>query len=379
MYSLGTNFFPEDKDAMVGYMEAVTGIGLILGPILGSALYSLGGYVFIFYSFGTLFIGCSTLIRGVFPSYVDNLRNDMATDTISCKSPQKLDKIDDFQSADKLGNLRPDSPTEILIEDDEIETRLNIGTFELLKYPQFTFAALSGTIGYALYGFMEPVLAVRVKEFHLSQVQVGLFFVVMPSTYIPTSVLVQQVPNGIHKRVLLICASLAAFVANLFVGPSELFDFPNSIVLMIIGQAMRGVTDPFTLVPCLPEMIESVLPHYPPNAECEINNLSSGIFNMFLGLGQILGPMLGAELTRMYGFRSCCDIWAVICLIYSISFYVFANGKQAFRSSKWKSYDEAEGGDIPVEVCQVDKFTHYSNYSFELTNNRSIMQSSTVY
>lgn len=44
----------------------------------------------------------------------------------------------------------------------------SIGTFELLKYPQFTFAALSGTLGYFLYGFMEPILAFRVKEFELS-------------------------------------------------------------------------------------------------------------------------------------------------------------------------------------------------------------------
>lgn len=143
---------------------------------------------------------------------------------------------------------------------------------------------------------------------------------------------------------------------------------------------MRGITDPFTLVPCLPEMIESVLPFYPPNAECEINNLSSGIFNMFLGIGQILGPMLGAELTRAYGFRSCCDIMAVICLIYSIMYYLFANGKAAFRSSKWKNYEDV-GNDIAIEVCQVDKFTHYSYESkdFDLKNDRSIMQSSTVY
>lgn len=110
MFSLGTNFFPEDKDAMVGYMEAVTGIGLILGPIIGSTLYSLGGYVFIFYSFGSIFVACSTCIRSVFPSYVDNTRNDIATDTISCKSPVKLEKDDTYQSADKLGNLRPDTP-----------------------------------------------------------------------------------------------------------------------------------------------------------------------------------------------------------------------------------------------------------------------------
>ena len=56
MYSVSTNFFPNNKDAMMGYIEAVTGIGLILGPLFGSVLYSIGGYNFIFYSFGFMFI-----------------------------------------------------------------------------------------------------------------------------------------------------------------------------------------------------------------------------------------------------------------------------------------------------------------------------------
>ena len=95
-----------------------------------------------------------------------------------------------------------------------------ITTCELLSYPKFTFAACSGTLGYFLYGFMEPVLAFRVKSFNLSQVQVGLFFVIMPIFYIPTSIYVQNVPNGVEKRAIIIVTAFLLFFANLFVGPS---------------------------------------------------------------------------------------------------------------------------------------------------------------
>jgi MFS family permease len=71
MYSICTNFFPEDKDAMVGYIEAVTGVGLILGPLIGSGLYAIGGYNFIFFSFGGLFIFLNFWIPCIFPSRVD--------------------------------------------------------------------------------------------------------------------------------------------------------------------------------------------------------------------------------------------------------------------------------------------------------------------
>ena len=57
-------------------------------------------------------------------------------------------------------------------------------------YPKFLFACLSATLGYFLYGFMEPVLAVRVGEFGLSQAEIGIFFILMPIFYIPTSIYV---------------------------------------------------------------------------------------------------------------------------------------------------------------------------------------------
>lgn len=90
MYSICTNFFPEDKDAMVGYIEAVTGVGLILGPLIGSALYSLGGYVFIFYSFGSLFVLSSFFIKLVFKRDVDGagFQNDARSSGVVTNSYQ---------------------------------------------------------------------------------------------------------------------------------------------------------------------------------------------------------------------------------------------------------------------------------------------------
>jgi DHA1 family multidrug resistance protein-like MFS transporter len=73
MYSISTNFFPDHKDAMVGYIEAVTGVGLIMGPLIGSGLYALGGYLFIFYAFGSLFIVFSFFIKSIFDDSIDTM------------------------------------------------------------------------------------------------------------------------------------------------------------------------------------------------------------------------------------------------------------------------------------------------------------------
>ena len=54
--------------------------------------------------------------------------------------------------------------------DEECATNQHssIGFLELLSYPKFFMAAASGTLGYFLYGFMEPILAFRVEQFDMT-------------------------------------------------------------------------------------------------------------------------------------------------------------------------------------------------------------------
>jgi hypothetical protein len=57
----------------------------------------------------------------------------------------------------------------------------------------------------------------------------------MPIFYIPMSIMVQKIPNGIEKRAILIVATFLGFIANLCVGPSQIFDLPNTIWMMAVG------------------------------------------------------------------------------------------------------------------------------------------------
>jgi hypothetical protein len=91
-------------------------------------------------------------------------------------------------------------------------------------------------------------------------------------------------------------------------------------------------------VPSLPEMIEAVLPLYDDSLEVQINDISSGLFNMFLGLGQIIGPIFGASVTKKYGFQTCCDSVAIICLCFAVLYYLICDGNGAFKASKWRHF-----------------------------------------
>lgn len=108
MYSISTNFYPDNKDAMVGYIEAVTGVGLILGPLIGSFLYAVGGYKFIFFSFGSIFVVSSFFIKMIFGDNIDKVSTNKGSEQFnrsqrssSFQERYKM-QLDDFQNADDL-------------------------------------------------------------------------------------------------------------------------------------------------------------------------------------------------------------------------------------------------------------------------------------
>jgi hypothetical protein len=50
------------------------------------------------------------------------------------------------------------------------------------------------------------------------------------------------------------------------------------------------------------------------------------MFNMFLGIGQIAGPLFGAMVTQKMNFSYCCDMVSIICLVFAILYYIFGEG-----------------------------------------------------
>ena len=61
--------------------------------------------------------------------------------------------------------------------------------------------------------------------------------------------------------------------------------------------------------------------------------MSSGIFNAFLGFGQVLAPMYGSATKDALGFRLTSDIVAIICLVFGIAYFLLGGGIEAFTST----------------------------------------------
>lgn len=137
-----------------------------------------------------------------------------------------------------------------------------------------------------------------------------------------------------------------------FVGPSQVFDFSNTLLVMAIGQAFCGIFYPICLIPSLPAMIEEVQKHYP-GQDDNVKNLVSGMFNSIIGIGMFTGPLLGAFFTKEYGFRLCGDIMGFIFIAFGILYFLLGNGVKQFRRSSWsrkKSAKQLAKGDDDFEA-----------------------------
>ena len=110
---------------------------------------------------------------------------------------------------------------------------------------------------------MEPILAARLVEKDLTVMQTGLFFGILPVLWIISCFLIQYLPKKIEKRALILFASLLSTVALLCMGPSSIPDFSDSLIVMIIGQAMFGSVYAFIMIPSLLESLEVGLQCFP--------------------------------------------------------------------------------------------------------------------
>ena len=66
-FTISTTDYPERKVEILGLIEAMIGLGLVIGPIIGSTLYSLFGFKGTFYVYGSFEILLGIVMRITLP------------------------------------------------------------------------------------------------------------------------------------------------------------------------------------------------------------------------------------------------------------------------------------------------------------------------
>lgn len=96
-------------------------------------------------------------------------------------------------------------------------------------------AAIGAFISYGVMTFYEPILAIRLEDFHLSTQQIGFMFMVMPICQVPVALSAQWIPSWMEKRAVTITSCFFLVPALLCNGPSDFLNLPESLVILGVG------------------------------------------------------------------------------------------------------------------------------------------------
>lgn len=147
---------------------------------------------------------------------------------------------------------------------------------------------------------MEPVLAIRLMEFNISEFWVGIFFCINAIAYVMGSLCISYFTDRFDNKILIVFGLFAGGLSEFLIGPSPFL--PDMLWIMGAGQFVLGLFTIFFLVTCLPEMIDDVVRNHP-ESPFEASDISAGVFNSMLGFGQMMSPLYGSYMTEAFGFR----------------------------------------------------------------------------
>ena len=128
--------------------------------------------------------------------------------------------------------------------------------------------------------------------------------------------------TGMIKKNVIMFSTVVLGTTFLCMGPSQLFHFPDSLYIITFSQCLQGQCV-FIIIAALPEMISSVSADFPESQREILNDVSNGIFNMFLGIGMVLGPIFGSIITQLFGYKNACDSVAIIAFVTAASYWLF--------------------------------------------------------
>ena len=74
--------------------------------------------------------------------------------------------------------------------------------------------------------------------------------------------------------------------------------------------------------------------------------MSSGIFNTFNGLGEVIGPMYGAAMYDSVGFRATSDTISLICFAYALVFFLFGMSEMVTEQEEPKMLSDYNSKEI---------------------------------
>ncbi|KAA0202609.1 hypothetical protein HAZT_HAZT007732 [Hyalella azteca] len=263
--------FPSTVASVFATLETFFAVGLIAGPIVGGALYELGGFTLPF-----VLLGCVLMVAAVVVWYFLPVEGSLT---------------------------RPISRHSV---------------FSLLKKPKiflFAFTTMSGSLSASfLFSTLEP----HIRPWNLTPLEIGLIFVLDAFAYaVSAPIWGRLCDRCIPERAATTMGALIATVAFLLLGPSPILPIKNSLPLCICAMVVHGLGFGAQFVATFSgtqkDAVEAGLPD-----DLTTYGLVSGLWNSSFALGAFIGPSIAGVMFDTIGFGWGTSIIALLHLFVAI-------------------------------------------------------------
>ncbi|KAK4020372.1 hypothetical protein OUZ56_002355 [Daphnia magna] len=250
--------FPDKISIIMGILETFIGLGFSVGPLLGGSLFTLGGLQLPFYVMGSVML--LTLPFSII----------------------FLPKTEHCHAKEAVG-------TKVLAI--------------VFKVPAVPIICLVVAVSSCAWSFLEPTLVIRMEQFQLGPMQLGLLFLVTSvSSAISSPIWGWLVSKYNHGSIMMIIGLSVTAIGLLLLGPSPLLpEIPNVLWLNILSLVLIGTFVALAYVPTYQALLQHAVQV---GCETEMSTYSviAGLWASMYSLGEVLGPYIGSILVDVYNF-----------------------------------------------------------------------------
>ncbi|CAG9313470.1 unnamed protein product [Blepharisma stoltei] len=295
--------YSEKIELVLGFVQSVTGVGFLMGPLVGSGLYALEGFSFLFFTYGTIFLIFVPIMHFMLPR-----------DTKYAKTK------------------------------DDIELK------NFFRIPTVVFDGILQILSITSFSFLNPTFSDHLATYGISTAESGIMFTI-PSVMYALSVFILNYIHLGRKSIMIIGLAIVG-IADFHLGPWKYALLPHKLWVVIVSLAVFGFGMGLCQLPALPDMVEDskkVLNQY---TEFQVSDSLSGILASAFYLGEMIGPPLAGILTDEIGFANSEAAIGMTLLIYAIVYITFCYLHQ--KKNKYKANSLLIEKDIELEI-KIDK------------------------
>ena len=168
--------------------------------------------------------------------------------------------------------------------------------------------------------------------------------------------------DKVDNNILLWAGKLFMGIGFMFIGPSCFWGFQENLWVMLAGISILGFSASFAVIPLLPIVMNEIRSKFSDNQASVIDTASS-LYNSAFGIGNILGPIVGAHLSTYYGFRTWTDILSHFSLFWFLILIIAGNYQYVFSYFTKKKYY------LPSE-SSTERASSYSTHNSRSSINR---------